>query len=185
VLVVGIIISAGEYRHGTAADTFLTTPRRHRVLAAKLAVGAGVGLATGALTSLACDGVAGLLYNAKGATFPFDDVEVWLTLAGAVAYTTLFAVLGVALAHWSATRRSPPPAPSPGSPSSNTTSSTSSPTSVAGFPPPPARRSSAHPWTVSSHPSPPPPFSPHTPQRSRWPASEPQQHGTREPPAQD
>jgi ABC-2 type transport system permease protein len=97
VLLVGIIISSGEYRHGTAADTFLTTPRRHRVLAAKLAVGAGVGLAAGAITSVACLGVAALLYKVKGATFPLDDVEVWLTLAGTLAYTTLFAVLGVAL----------------------------------------------------------------------------------------
>lgn len=97
VLVVGIIISAGEYRHGTAADTFLTTPRRQRVLAAKLAVGAGVGLATGAVTSLASIGIASLLYSVEDAAFPFDDAEVWLTLAGTLAYTTLFAVLGVAL----------------------------------------------------------------------------------------
>ncbi len=97
VLVTGILIAAGEYRHGTAADTFLTTPQRHRVLAAKLVVGAGVGLASGALTSLACIGIAGFLYNVKGATFPFDDGVVWLTLAGALAYTALFAILGVAL----------------------------------------------------------------------------------------
>jgi ABC-2 type transport system permease protein len=97
VLVVGIIISAGEYRHGTAADTFLTTPRRHRVAAAKLTLGAGVGLAAGVITSLACLGIAGLLYTVEGATFPFGDAEVWLILAGALAYTTLFAILGVAL----------------------------------------------------------------------------------------
>src|SRR5439155_26494544 len=42
VLVVGVIISSGEYRHGTAADTFLTTPRRHQVLAAQFVVGADV-----------------------------------------------------------------------------------------------------------------------------------------------
>lgn len=97
VLLVGIIISAGEYRHGTAADTFLTTPRRHRVVTAKLSVGAGLGLAAGAVISLACVGLASVLYNLEGATFPFDDVEVWLTLGGTLVYTTLFAVIGVAL----------------------------------------------------------------------------------------
>jgi len=97
VLVVGIIISAGEYRHGTAADTFLTTPRRHQVVAAKLAVGAGVGLAAGVVISLAALGIAGVLYKVEGATFPFDDVEVWLILGGTLVYTSLFAVLGVAL----------------------------------------------------------------------------------------
>lgn len=96
VLVIGIIISAGEHRHGTAADTFLTTPRRHLVLAAKLAVGAGVGLAAGAVIAVACVGVAVLLYNVKGANVPFDDVEVWLALAGMLVYATLFAVVGVA-----------------------------------------------------------------------------------------
>jgi ABC-2 type transport system permease protein len=97
VLVVGIIISAGEYRHGTAADTFLTTPRRNRVAAAKLTLGAGVGAAAGVITSLACLGIATVLYKLEGATFPFGDPEVWAILAGAVAYTTLFAILGVAL----------------------------------------------------------------------------------------
>jgi ABC-2 type transport system permease protein len=97
VLVVGIIISAGEYRHGTAADTFLTTPRRHQVAAAKLTLGAVVGLAAGVITSVACVGIATLLYNIEGATFPFDDAEVWAILAGTLAYTTLFAILGVAI----------------------------------------------------------------------------------------
>jgi len=97
VLVVGILVSAGEYRHGTAADTFLTTPRRQVVLVAKLIVGAGLGGAVAALTSAVCLGVAGALYQAKGAAFPFSDGDVWLTLAGTLTYTTLFAVLGVAL----------------------------------------------------------------------------------------
>lgn len=97
VLVAGILISAGEYRHGTAADTFLSTPQRHRVLMAKLWAGAALGLATGAITSLACLGVAAVLYNARDAAFPFSDPDVWLTLVGTLTYTTLFAVLGVAL----------------------------------------------------------------------------------------
>ena len=97
VLVVGIIISAGEYRHGTAADTFLTTPRRHQVATAKLTLGATVGLAAGVITSAACVGIATLLYNIEDATFPFGDAEAWAILAGTLAYTTLFAILGVAL----------------------------------------------------------------------------------------
>jgi ABC-2 type transport system permease protein len=97
VLIVGVILSAGEYRHGTAADTFLTTPQRHRVVAAKLAVGAGLGLAVGAVTSLTAVGVAALVYDIEGATFPFGDADVWLTLGGTLAYTALFAVLGIAL----------------------------------------------------------------------------------------
>jgi ABC-2 type transport system permease protein len=97
VLVVGIVVSAGEYRHGTIADTFLTEPQRRRVLAAKLAVAAGLGLAVGAISAAASVGIAGLLYRAEGATFPFGDGSVWLTLAGALVYNALFAVVGVAL----------------------------------------------------------------------------------------
>jgi ABC-2 type transport system permease protein len=46
---------------------------------------------------VACVGIATLLYNIEGATFPFDDAEVWAILAGTLAYTTLFAILGVAI----------------------------------------------------------------------------------------
>jgi hypothetical protein len=97
VLVAGIIIAAGEYRHGTAADTFLTTPRRHRVLAAKLVVGAALGLVVGLVTAVASLGVARGVYAAEGASFPLQDGEVWATLAGTLVYTTLFAVVGVGL----------------------------------------------------------------------------------------
>jgi ABC-2 type transport system permease protein len=96
-LVVGIMISAGEYRHGTVADTFLTTPRRQRVVAAKLAVGAALGVAVGVVSSLASVGIATALYATEGATFPLGDGDVWLTLAGALVYTCLFAAIGVAL----------------------------------------------------------------------------------------
>ncbi|MGH9133719.1 MAG: hypothetical protein ACRDZZ_07265 [Ilumatobacteraceae bacterium] len=97
VLIAGILITAGEYRHGTAADTFLTTPRRERVVAAKLIVGAGVGAATGVLMSAAAIGAAAGVYQLKGAALPFGDGELWWTLTGVIAYTTLFAVIGVAL----------------------------------------------------------------------------------------
>jgi ABC-2 type transport system permease protein len=97
VLVLGILVAAGEYRHDTIADTFVTTPRRHRVVAAKLTVGAGLGVVAGVLLAGASVGIAGVLYRSRGVALPFGDAELWLTLAGTVAYTTLFAVLGVAV----------------------------------------------------------------------------------------
>src|ERR671919_1288156 len=97
VMVLGIIISAGEYRTQTATDTFLTTPRRSRVVAAKLAIGAVLGLALGALSAAVGLPVAYLWFEAEGAAFPAGDAEVWLTLGGVVLYASLFAVLGVAI----------------------------------------------------------------------------------------
>lgn len=96
VLVLGIIISAAEYRTQTATDTFLTTPKRSRVLTAKLVIGALIGLALGLLTAAVCLVVAYLLFDAEGASFPTGNEEVWLTLGGAVLYAVLFGILGVA-----------------------------------------------------------------------------------------
>src|ERR1039458_9774878 len=49
VLIIGILIMAGEFRHGTVTSTFLVSPNRGRVVAAKIAtsalVGAGIAMA--------------------------------------------------------------------------------------------------------------------------------------------
>jgi ABC-type transport system involved in multi-copper enzyme maturation permease subunit len=96
VIVLGIVISAGEYRTQTATDTFLITPRRSRVVAAKLAIGAILGLALGALGAAVGLPVAYLWFEAEGVAFPAGDEEVWLILGGVLLYAVLFGVLGVA-----------------------------------------------------------------------------------------
>jgi ABC-2 type transport system permease protein len=96
-LVVGIVISAGEHRHGTAADTFLTTPRRSRVFAAKLTVGAALGAGVGTLTALSSVAAAVLIYRGRAAALTLDDADVWLALPATATYTALFATLGVTL----------------------------------------------------------------------------------------
>jgi ABC-2 type transport system permease protein len=96
VIVLGIVISAGEYRTQTATDTFLTTPRRGRVVAAKLAIGAILGVALGALGVAVGLPIAYLWFEAEGVAFTAGNEEVWLILAGVVLYAVLFAILGVA-----------------------------------------------------------------------------------------
>src|SRR3954453_24225393 len=51
-LLLGISMTAGEFRHNTATTTFLITPDRRRVLAAKFAAGALVGVCVGLAASV-------------------------------------------------------------------------------------------------------------------------------------
>jgi ABC-2 type transport system permease protein len=96
VLVLGIILAAGEYRQRTAVDTFLTTPRRERVIVAKLVVGASAGTVFGAVSAVAAMGVANHLYTSKGYTFPLESSDAWTILGGAVVYAALFGAVGAA-----------------------------------------------------------------------------------------
>ncbi len=96
VLVLGIIISAGEYRQRTAIDAFLTTPRRWRVIIAKLTAATSTGVLFGALSSGVAIAVASQVYRLKGYAFPLTSAEAWSTLAGAVLYAALFGALGAA-----------------------------------------------------------------------------------------
>src|SRR5215467_4184405 len=50
-LIFGILAVAGEYRHGTVSDTFLSFPARNRVFVAKLAAYGTVGGAAGLVSS--------------------------------------------------------------------------------------------------------------------------------------
>ena len=52
-LVIGILMTAGEFRHGTATATFLISPYRRRVIGAKLAAAALVEAAV-AVTRRCC-----------------------------------------------------------------------------------------------------------------------------------
>lgn len=97
VLVLGILIGAGEYRTLTATETYLTTPNRSKVLTAKLTIAGLSGLVVGAITAGVAFALSLVLYRSEGASFPTGDPEVWLTLGGTVLYAAMFAILGVAV----------------------------------------------------------------------------------------
>lgn len=88
VLILGIIAMTGEFRHMTITSTFLASPRRGRVLLAKM----GLFAILGAL--IACVTMAFVTIAAFASTLPFDHAPI---TAGAVSTVLLGAVIGMAL----------------------------------------------------------------------------------------
>jgi ABC-2 type transport system permease protein len=86
-----------EVRYGTIRPTFLVTPKRGRVVAAKVLattlIGAGFGLAACALAAAA--GTAAL--RARGIDVELDSGDYALLVAGGAAAAALWAAIGVAI----------------------------------------------------------------------------------------
>jgi ABC-2 type transport system permease protein len=91
----GAMSITAEARHGTIRPTFLVSPWRGRVIAAKVVVsgliGAGFGLAASALASAVG---AGLL-DARGIDVQLDGDDYALLVAGGAAASALWAAIGV------------------------------------------------------------------------------------------
>jgi ABC-2 type transport system permease protein len=96
-LVIGVSISAGEYRHGTIVDTFLTVPRRSRVITAKVGTGTVVGLVAGLASALSVGITAMIWYAAKGISYGGGAGVPVRSLLGVVGWHTMFCVIGVAV----------------------------------------------------------------------------------------
>lgn len=94
-LAVGITLSAGEYRHGTVVDTFLTEPRRARVVAAQLTAGLLAGLVAGVVVAAATLALGVAWCRAEGVGL--DWSVGWRSGAGVLAWQALYTVIGVAL----------------------------------------------------------------------------------------
>jgi ABC-2 type transport system permease protein len=96
-LIFGVLAVAGEYRHATITDTYLSAPRRGRVVTAKLAVYGLTGAAAGLVSCLTAIGVTAAWWTAKGGTFHLPAAGAWPTLGGGVAANLGFAVIGVGI----------------------------------------------------------------------------------------
>ena len=94
-LILGIIGMTQEYRHRTATPTFLTTPRRGRVVIAKLLAYALAAIPI-ALAVLATGVLVVEIYaGARGAAPSLTDPDNLRTLGGAWAALVIYAVIGV------------------------------------------------------------------------------------------
>lgn len=96
-VVLGVLAVTSEYRYQTLTPTFLGEPRRGIVLAAKLVVGLGIGLAFGIVglaSSLA--GAAPVVALTDHAT-QLGDPLIWRSLGQAVLGMGLWAAVGVGL----------------------------------------------------------------------------------------
>jgi ABC-2 type transport system permease protein len=92
-LVLGVVFSAGEYRHGTIASTLLVTPDRLRVSASKAlacaAAGLGVGLVIAAVTAI----IALPWLSAKD-VHTLSAGQLFGLFLGGILYTALACALG-------------------------------------------------------------------------------------------
>jgi ABC-2 type transport system permease protein len=95
-LLFGIIGMTGEYRHATITHTFLATPVRDRVVAAKVITYAGAGFLLGLFAVLVTFAMALPWLAAKDADPTLLDRDVGLFLVGALATAALWGALGSA-----------------------------------------------------------------------------------------
>jgi ABC-type transport system involved in multi-copper enzyme maturation permease subunit len=93
-LILGIIGMTQEYRHRTATPTFLTTPRRGRVVVGKLLAYALVSIPF-ALVVLAAELVVVLLYAGARGHAPALDGDNLRTLGAAGLVLVVYSVIGV------------------------------------------------------------------------------------------
>jgi ABC-2 type transport system permease protein len=92
---VGAMAITAEIRHGTIRPTFLVTPRRGPVLAAKLIVSGLAGTVFGLLAEGLMAGAASVAFAARGIDDQLTGGDYLQLLAGGAAATALWAMIGL------------------------------------------------------------------------------------------
>jgi hypothetical protein len=93
----GAIAITAELRYGTIRPTFLVTPRRSPVLAAKFAISALVGIVFGLLAEALMAAVAGIALAARGIDNQLTGGDYVQLLTGGAAAAALWAAAGVGI----------------------------------------------------------------------------------------
>lgn len=91
----GAMSITGEFRHGTIRPTFLVTPRRGRVVAAKVWASMMIGIAFGLLAASVAAGAGSAALAARGVKIQLDGGDFVLLFAGTAGAAALWAAIGV------------------------------------------------------------------------------------------
>ncbi len=93
----GVMLVTSEYRHGTIRPTFLFTPRRARVVAAKLAAGLLAGIVFGIVGEGLGFAIGYACLAGRGIAYALNGGQTTLLLLGTLAGVALWGALGVGI----------------------------------------------------------------------------------------
>lgn len=93
----GALSMTGEFRYGTIRPTFLVTPRRGRVVAAKVWASMLIGSVFGLLAAAIAIGTGSVVLATRGLEIRLDGGDYALLFAGGAAGAALWAAIGVGL----------------------------------------------------------------------------------------
>jgi ABC-2 type transport system permease protein len=95
--IAGALLITGEYRFGTIRPTLLYTPRRSRVILAKLAAGLLCGVVFGVFGEALSLAIGASLLSERGVAFALGGGDLTLLILGTLAGTALWGSIGVAV----------------------------------------------------------------------------------------
>jgi hypothetical protein len=96
-LLVGTLMVTAEFRHKTLTPTFLATPRRNRVLVAKLAVGALIGVVLGVIGIVAAVGTSAAVIAGFRLETGITSPDTWAMLGRMLLAYVLWTLIGVGI----------------------------------------------------------------------------------------
>jgi ABC-2 type transport system permease protein len=96
-LILGILVVATEFRHGTITPSLLAVPDRVRLVLAKLIASLAAGALLGLVASALCAAIVLPLLSSRGIDTGTDASEVLELIAGNTAASALYAAIGVGL----------------------------------------------------------------------------------------
>ena len=96
-LILGITGMTGEYRYQTITPTFLVSPRRSRVVVAKMLAHMGIGVVYAVVALLASLLVGAIVISVRGHDLGLGTDRLWPTLALAVLAIAIWTLLGIGI----------------------------------------------------------------------------------------